>query len=281
MCHKDDVITGVIQGVKPNAYCLQESHLKLAWNTCTSKLDSAISAEVYQLLVSILPSLPVDLAIQLLHSIQSSLRESVHKSDHLFEVAEFCSTLANLNLSDHLEATAVDEVRTEVLKLLWAVLAHPSASSLKCYDKLKAYVTSELRIEPTGTTQRKTFLLSCKEALYKNSTSASVDEELALRMINLTCFVLEACPREQVEDEVMADNNVLTNLLFSEVMAYLNRRTMRGTPQQGVKKVNFRIEYFDCVCFMVHLINEMIYEIESIHVIGCRSKAPPGSQKAP
>merc|ERR1719253_74664 len=104
-----------------SAYCLQASHLLLAWRTCTSKADAAVSAQIYQLLVSILPSLPPALAIPLIEAARASLDAptnlhgagggaldaagpssgSAHDGegassggDHFFEVSEFCRAIA-------------------------------------------------------------------------------------------------------------------------------------------------------------------------------------------
>ena len=218
----------------PNAHCLQVSHLTLAWKTCTSKLDSAVSAEVYQLLVSILPSLPDDLAIKLLTSIQSSLHSSEDDRDYLFEVAEFCSALADMNPNEMegigsnnnpvITAGISDGVRVKILKLLWAVLTHPGASSLKCYEILKNYVTNELRVEPMGTSQRHIFLESCTKALSHDVSDICIDEDLSLTVINLTKFVLGACPTDQA----------VAQLVFQDLTAYLNRRS---APQQLTRKV--------------------------------------------
>jgi hypothetical protein len=115
----------------PNAYCLQKSHLLLAWRTCTSKSDAAVSEEIYHLLVSILPSLPNGLAIPLLQAVEGSLNTS------MVEVAEFCASLATHTPNDVLLS---EEVRAVVLDLMWSVLTHPDASSLKCYDSLEGFV---------------------------------------------------------------------------------------------------------------------------------------------
>eukprot|EP00957_Ditylum_brightwellii_P020384 1537492-Ditylum_brightwellii.AAC.1 len=104
MCEKDEPLedNSIVSkaGVTPNEYCLKAEHLLLAWKTCTSKADAAVSDEVYQLLVSILPNLSNDLALPLIHEIQNSLKGGADKKDHLFEVAEFCSTLASSNPMD-------------------------------------------------------------------------------------------------------------------------------------------------------------------------------------
>ena len=92
-------------------------------------------------------------------------------------------------------------VRIEVLMLLWVVLTHPNASALKNYEILKQYVTNKLRIDPLGRSYRETFLESCTKSLALNAGQLAggtpVDEFLALRMVQLTVFVLEACPPEQ------------------------------------------------------------------------------------
>lgn len=211
-------------------YCLQASHLLFAWKTCTRKADAAVSLQVYQLLVSILPLCPSYLAIPLLRAVQNSLQESEDKRDYLNEVSEFCSALADGNLGDNkntARALLSEEVREEILNLLWSVLTHPDASTLKSYDILKQYVTYELRVEPKGSEHRERFLESCVLTLSQNQrvTNALVDEVQALRIIKLFIFVLEACPRNQAETILVQNNCALARLVFRELIAYLERRT--------------------------------------------------------
>jgi ubiquitin carboxyl-terminal hydrolase 9/24 len=232
MCDRD---APPMQGMEvsrpgPNAFCLHTSHLLLAWKTCTSKSDAAVSDEIYHLLVSILPSLPNALAITLLQAVQESLA-SANKKEFLIEVSEFCYALASHvpdNLKDPSFGILSEEVRSVILDLLWAVLTHPDASTLKCYDELKLYVTKELRVEPIGRKHREKFLRSCTLTLSKNAQQQQgggrVDEVLALRMVKLTQFVLEACPRDQAGDIVTAEKGALASLIFSELTAYLARR---------------------------------------------------------
>jgi hypothetical protein len=241
MCGKDNtVVEGQQNNENANAYCLEASHLTLAWNTCKSKLDPAVSAEVYHLLVSILPYLPDALSIHLLTTVQQSLGDG-SESNQLFEVAEFCSTLAGGNPDSNADSGYMyfnDEVRAVVLKLLWGVLTHTEAHTLKCYQNLKLYVTHELRVEPMGTMQRESFLEFCKKDLRSNSTTNQTDEGAALRMVNLAQFVLEACPREQSALLVYANDGELAKLIFHELISYLNRRSASDT-QIPLRKVIF------------------------------------------
>ena len=84
MCERDDGDGASANAMSDNAggdggsaggneYCLQASHLLLAWKSCTDKADAAVSAQIYQLLVSILPSLSPALAIPLIEAIHDSL----------------------------------------------------------------------------------------------------------------------------------------------------------------------------------------------------------------
>lgn len=221
MCTKDELVTGAnaLPSLIPNQYCLISDHLDLAWKTCTSKLDAAVSAEVYELLVAILPPLPNELAVDLLNTI----RKSCH--DSLYEVGEFCSTLAASFKDEGVYLS--HEVRSVLLTLLWSVLTHPDASTLKCFDQVKSFMTQELRVEPNGTQQRQVFLDACKEALVKNSTSIICEEISALRMVRLTRFILEACPLEQAATMITKNDNELGNLTFNELVAYLRRRSSR------------------------------------------------------
>ena len=249
MCERDPPTEGVEGDAKRNTYCLQDGHLLLAWKTCTSKADAAVSFEIYQLLVSILPSLPNGMAITLLTAVQMSLRGSTEKRDYLPEVSEFCGALASSTPVDTKTGLPLgmpsisDEVRAEILKLMWEVLTHPDASSLKSYDHLKRYVTNELRVEPMGGAHREAFLETCRSSLSKNSNrrraSAPSDELLALRTVKLTQFVLDACPREQLLKFVTADEGALPLLLFSELEAYMERRNADSTMTPVQKKVSF------------------------------------------
>ncbi|CAB9501188.1 Ubiquitin carboxyl-terminal hydrolase puf [Seminavis robusta] len=225
----------------PEEFCLRTTHLLLAWKTCTRKTDAAVSAQVYQLLVSILPSCPSSLAIPLLNAVQNSLTESDEKQDHLNEVADFCSALAQANPADVKPGQGLMltvEVRAEVLKLLWNVLTHPDANTLKTYDNLKRYVTNELRVEPKGTEHRETFLKSCHHALSESANKREgfvLDEVQALRMVKLTRFVLEACPREQAHRLVTDSTASLPDLLFNELTAFLER-TKNDTTGNAFRK---------------------------------------------
>jgi len=240
MCTKNDYdeLAAKASNVGPNAYCLQASHLTLAWNTCKSKLDAAASAAVYQLLVSILPSLPDSLAIHLLETIHHSLQDE-NGGDYLYEVAEFCSVLAIGTVDSNIDGSYMysDEVRARLLRLLWSVITHPEAHNLKCYHNIKFYITQELQVEPMGTMQRESFLQLCKQELITNSSRTQIDENVALRTVNLTHFVLESCPLEQSAQLVFANNGELATLLFNELIGYLNRRSHIDTTTMTVRKV--------------------------------------------
>jgi hypothetical protein len=73
-----------------------------------------------------------------------------------------------------------------------------------------------------------------------SASSSSTDETQALRMVKLTHFVLEACPREQAGKLVMVDRGALPILLFNELTAYLKGRKA-GPPAsaQNVRKVSY------------------------------------------
>ncbi len=229
MCTKDNeyVAAKQINDVGPNAYCLQVSHLTLAWNTCKSKLDPAVSAEVYHLLAQILPNLPNQLAVELITIVQQSLGNG-NDTSHLNEVADFCSTLAGGNPDSTMEGGYMyfhDDVRIVILKLYWAVLTHSQADTLKCYKTIKFYVRQELRTEPIGTIQRAAFLDQCKKSLVANCIDVQADEKEALRIVSLTQFVLETCPQEQSTNLIFTGDGELAKLIFDELLAYFNRRT--------------------------------------------------------
>ena len=216
-------------------YCLQTSHLLFAWKTCLRKADAAVSSQVYQLLVSILPLCPVDLANPLLLAVQTSLKETDDKKDHLFEVSEFCASLASGNLVDvkgiaDSVPSLKEPVREEVLNLLWSVLTHRNASSLRSYNSLKQYVSHELRVEPKGKEHREKLIRKCFAALKESASTKDkpFDEVEALRMADLTHFVLEACPGVQAAEIVLQQDKALPMLIFNELTAYLTRRTIEG-----------------------------------------------------
>jgi hypothetical protein len=243
MCDRDDGVEGGGGGT-PNIYCLQLSHLLMAWNNCTRKTDAAVSAQIYQLLVSILPSCPSKIAIPLLMEIRESLvQQSKEKQDFLSEVAEFCTALAVANPTENTKGHAVilsNDVRAEILELLWQVLMHTEASSLKSYEVLKRYVTHELRVEPEGSKHREKYLRSCLRILNENSKQhigGSVDETQALKMVRLTNFVLDACTREQAASLVMDEAEAIPTLLLDELIAFLKRRQSGIRSYTSLRKV--------------------------------------------
>jgi hypothetical protein len=193
MCSRDDTLgEEFASDSRRNAYGLRASHLKLAWRICTNKLDADLSAEVLQMLVCILPNLPEDLAILLLNDVQHILGAYSAKNDSILVVAEFCSSLVTCNSNRERQnsqngtplPTFSDNVRLEVLKLFWNILNHPDASTLKCYDIIKAFLSTELRIEPLGTIERSSLLRPCKESEFlrrmKNDFDKFVEEEQKL-----------------------------------------------------------------------------------------------------
>eukprot|EP00804_Cyclotella_cryptica_P003556 CCRYP_002177-RC/>CCRYP_002177-RC protein AED:0.09 eAED:0.09 QI:151/1/1/1/0.8/0.83/6/655/3175 len=229
-------------------YCLKLSHLLLAWKTCTSKTDAAVSAEIYNLLVSILPSLPEDLAVPLIQAIRSEVDKGNH---NFFEVSEFGCAIANMseshsnknsgggnsnnnNNAEYPNPISVrSQVREEILSLQWAILTHEDAWTLKSYDAIKKYVSSEIRrVEPVANEMRNRFLLHCREILSRNSggESSTINETHALYMVQLTRFVLESYPRDRTDAVLVISDgedersSSLADLLLMELTAYLNRR---------------------------------------------------------
>lgn len=199
-----------------------------------NKADAAVSAEIYHLLVSILPSLPEDLAIPLIHAIHESLAQTSDKGNHNFyEVSEFCCAIANISEGDNKnnndKCTPISmktQVREEILSLQWAILTHEDAWSLKSYENIKKYVSSEIRRpEPIASKMRNQFLLHCCDVVRKHSGGDNmiVNETHALYMVQLTKFVLEGYPREETDGVIVA-NETLPDSLFRELTAYLNRR---------------------------------------------------------
>ena len=256
-------------------YCLKASHLLLAWKTCTNKADAAVSAQIYQLLVSILPSLPSSLAIPLIEAIRFSLdqRGSVmssggmeKQSDHFFEVSEFCCAIAEKMLADSSRdggnnATgandarnrqgpshnfnAVDPVREAILNLQWTVLSHKDALTLKSYESIKKFVSFEIcKHDATTDKLRTIFLMHTRDEISKNvlctdpNNQGLVDETHALHMVQLAKFLLEGCDREEMV--LMISGHNLHILLFSDLISYMMRRS--GGAVIPMKKVR------PCLC---------------------------------
>eukprot|EP00814_Leptocylindrus_danicus_P009486 CAMPEP_0116046932 /NCGR_PEP_ID=MMETSP0321-20121206/28569_1 /TAXON_ID=163516 /ORGANISM="Leptocylindrus danicus var. danicus, Strain B650" /LENGTH=3883 /DNA_ID=CAMNT_0003528673 /DNA_START=195 /DNA_END=11846 /DNA_ORIENTATION=+ len=251
---------------------LQSKQLLAAWRVCTSKADAAVSSEVYALLVSLLPTLTDDLAIELLSAVQATLRQSLHNAagnDNLLEVAEFCHALATADdttssststttttssnadpsNSNHTNTNNTggggvsDIVRTEVLKLLWSILTHAQSDTLQHYDTLKHYITTELRVEPMGTQHREVFLQTCIDVLQQSSAEDDHhnDDVMQLRMVQLAEFLVRCCPMDQARQLVGKGNGMLCKLLFEECCGFLKRRnaarlTSKNTPHSNNNK---------------------------------------------
>lgn len=209
------------------SFSLKSSHLVFAWKTCTRKADEAVSAQVYQILVSVLPLCPAEISIPLLKAVQGTLEETTEKPEVLSEVGEFCSALASGHLEDSKSGYLLpDEVVEEMLNLLWSILTHSEASALTAYEGLKQYVMYHLAPETKGRVHRDRFLLSCVNALSVNASteSSKLDEAQALRTVNLTHFILEVYPVKELKEVLRKPEYSLHDLLFKELVAYLRRR---------------------------------------------------------
>ena len=215
---------------------LQPSHLSLAWKTYLSNSDEAVTEEVCKMLVSILPKLADNLAIHLLELVGGSLDQR-EKAKNFTDVVAFCSSLVMKHPVVHADdqksrskRALSDAVRSQLLLLLWSVLNHPDASSSSSQlraqiENMKEYVRNELRYHPKS---RMNFLEGCRQILERNAASvaaidAPMNEKIPLRTVNLTRFVLEACPATEAEELVAGGREALTGLLFRELAAYLKR----------------------------------------------------------
>lgn len=253
------------QGI--SKYCLKASHLLLAWKTCTNKADAAVSAQIYQLLVSILPSLPSSLAIPLLEAVRASLDQKsltasnsggVDKQyDHFFEVSEFCGAIAEKLIADKERVNtankqdppqginAVDPVGEAILNLQWTVLSHKDAMTLKSYESIKKFVSSEICKHDTTTDKlRVTFLQYTCNEIKKNGMCIDpnmVDETHALHMVKLAKFLLEGYDRVEMEDLVCRSptqpDQHFPTLLFRDLMSYMKRRSRVGSAMPPTRKV--------------------------------------------
>ena len=226
---------GTSNGARGSA-TLQPSHLSLAWKTYLTNSDEAVTEEVCKMLVSILPKLADKLAIHLLELVGESL-DGRDKAKNLTEVVAFCSSLVMKYPVVHADdqkskskRALSNAVRSQVLLLLWSVLNHPDASSSSSQlrsqiENIKEYVRNELRYHPKS---RMNFLEGCRQELERNAASvaaidAPMNEKIPLRTVNLTRFVLEACPATEAEELVAGGREALTGLLFRELATYLKR----------------------------------------------------------
>ena len=233
--------SGISSAARGSATLLP-SHLSLAWKTYLSNSDEAVTEEVCKMLVSILPKLADKLAIHLLELVGESL-DRREKAKNLTEVVAFCSSLVMKYPVVHADdqkskskRALSDAVRSQVLLLLWSVLNHPDASSSSSQlrsqiENMKEYVRNELRYHPKS---RMHFLEGCRQELERNAASAAaidapINEKIPLRTVNLTRFVLEACPATEAEELVAGGREALTGLLFRELAAYLKRHKQIST----------------------------------------------------
>ena len=266
----DGESSGSSPATTTSKYCLQASHLLLAWKTSTNKADAAVSSQIYQLLVSILPSLPSSLAIPLIEAIRSSLDQSgptslssgghtgidisqssraVEKQvDFFAEVSEFCSAIAERMLADSAvylpyDANAVDPVREAILNLQWAILSHKDALALKSYESIKKFVLSEIgKNEPTADKLRITFLIHTRDEIIQNGLITDpnqhglVDEAHALHMVQLAKHLLEGFWNvEELESMIIRPNpgkpdQDFPMLIFTDLISYIKRRSSSTVP---------------------------------------------------
>ena len=242
-------------------YCLRASHLSLAWKTCTSKADAAVSTQIHKLLVGVLPGLGSGLAMPLIRTVRESLGPKVDGNGnivspgHFAEVSEFCRTVAEAGaqlweVESSINDDGIDEVRCEVLSLQWSVLTHRDALSMKSYEIIKSYVTAEMRKQDPRTCRlRDEFLGSVRGEIARNvdagnaSGTASpeaqgegsggatavvvVDETHALHMVRLCKFLMEGYTHAGSGDgtaRLAAACGDIPALLFRDVASYLRRR---------------------------------------------------------
>eukprot|EP00956_Cyclotella_meneghiniana_P030232 scaffold75485_cov79-Cyclotella_meneghiniana.AAC.3 len=227
-----DALGNAVASKIPNPYFPKLSHLLLAWKTCTSKTDATVSAEINNLLVSILPSLPEDLAIPLLQAIHTDVNESNHS---FFEVSEFCCAIANISKGYHRNNSTMKmktRVREEILSLQWAILTHEDVRSLKSCEDIKYYVSRELvQTDFVANEMRGRFLVHCRQVLINHSrgeAAVMTNETHALHIVQLTEFLLTCYPRDIVKAALVMttdgkEKTSLAELLLLELMAYLNR----------------------------------------------------------
>jgi hypothetical protein len=125
------------------------------------------------------------------------VQQNTEKKDFLSQVAEFCTAPAIANPAESSEAQTFvlsNDVRAEILELLWHVLTHTEATSLKSYEVLKRYATHDLRVEPEQSKHREKYIRSCLiRVLNENSKQhigGSVVDTHAVKMVRLTNVVL-------------------------------------------------------------------------------------------
>jgi hypothetical protein len=157
-------------------------HLLLAWDNCTRKTDEAVSAQISQLLVSILPSCPSTIAVPLLMEIRESLlRQNKEKQVFLSEGAEFCTAMAlRIHLTIRklpLTGMLSNDVRAEILELLWQVLMHPDK---KLWESI--WRNNEEQVLAIST---RNISSSINERGDPGNTSSMEDELLSIEMVKI------------------------------------------------------------------------------------------------
>ncbi len=256
-------------GDSMSRHCLKASHLLLAWKTCTNKADAAVSAQIYHLLVSILPSLPSSLAIPLIDAAFDSLDQKgltpstsggVEKQyDRFLEVSEFCGAIAEKMLADTARdrendtnkqdpsnaSEAEDPVREAILNLQWAVLAHKDVLTHKSYESIKKFVSSEICKQDVITEKlRHTFLQHACYEIKKNGICTdpnALDETHALHMVQLAQFLLKGYGQDGMEAIICPSSKKLDQhfptLIFRDLMSYMKRRSRVGCAVTPLRKV--------------------------------------------
>jgi len=161
-----------------NKFVLQLSHLQTAWKTCINKTDSAVSNEIYHLLVAILPILSEELGVGLLSEIQTGL-----DSGHLSVISEFCGVLTNVAANQSNDGTVTNfttfrKVREHFLDFLYNVLVHVDSprflsDNLSMFRNL--FRLELLLVEDEGKRYRKMYLGRCVDGV-KHVSADQVDE---------------------------------------------------------------------------------------------------------
>ena len=256
MCNIDDPIESVVRdGVAspmqtdmiPNLYCLDASHLLMAWKTCINTRDEAIEAQIYQLLVTILPSLSDDLAIPLIKAVHESLRRNSDTGeDNFVKVSQFCAAVAekfwepegNNNSAAESFESMENTTRNHILSLLWAVLTHKDALALKTYISIESFTLAEIGRpqDEVADTMRERFLTYCKNFL-EGKDETFVDEVYALHMCELTRSVLEGYERADMEIYAHGTDGFAA-LLYDELVEYLKRKRSQTPVAQSLRKVS-------------------------------------------
>ncbi|GMH86528.1 hypothetical protein TrVE_jg4673 [Triparma verrucosa] len=191
---------------------IKETNLDGAWKNCVAKGVSVESAEILQILTSIIDTLAPDLALHLLSRTKQTL--NTNKTNNVEIVVDFLEFLGNKNAG----ATkfVAPEVNAAIMDLLWSTLTHSSVPQ-KSYVSLLNYFLSNLT-----PAQISEYLARCTKSLTSTSSLKH-----PLKIIQITHALLKAAPTDDV-----IRSTELPKLLFEELLEHVSKDKPEGLKER-------------------------------------------------